>query len=191
MNVYDFDNTIYRGDSTFDFIKWCIKKKPSLSLKVSRCIPSFLGYSLKLSGKTRFKEKMYSFVQDISDIDVWVEEFWQTHKQNIKRWYLANHKDDDVIISASPEFLLLPICKSLGISHLMASKVDKHTGFYLDINCYGAKKVHRFLEKFSNEIDEFYSDSFSDSPLAEKAKTAYFVDGDILIPWDIAKSRKG
>ena len=31
MNVYDFDKTIYDGDSTTDFIAWCIRRRPSLA----------------------------------------------------------------------------------------------------------------------------------------------------------------
>ena len=30
--VYDFDETIYDGDSTVDFYKYCVKRKPSLLL---------------------------------------------------------------------------------------------------------------------------------------------------------------
>ena len=33
MNVYDFDNTIYDGESALDFFWYCLKKKPVL-LKV-------------------------------------------------------------------------------------------------------------------------------------------------------------
>ena len=97
---------------------------------------------------------------------------------------MVQQREDDVIISASPEFLLKPICIRLGISNLMASVVDKRTGMYLGINCHGEEKVRRFYKKFNQEIDEFYSDSFSDAPLANIAKKAYLVDGDILIPWD-------
>ena len=28
MNVYDFDKTIYKGDSTLDFYFFCLRKKP-------------------------------------------------------------------------------------------------------------------------------------------------------------------
>ena len=30
MNVYDFDDTIYAGDSTVDFFFYCLKKKPAI-----------------------------------------------------------------------------------------------------------------------------------------------------------------
>lgn len=183
MNVYDFDDTIYRGDSSADFVKWCMKKKPSLYLYHIRTGIVFGAYKAKITDKTYFKEKMFGFVRHIPDIDSLVEEFWDEHIKNIKKWYLEHQKEDDVIISASPEFLLAPACRRLGIKHLMASKVDKHTGFYLGVNCFGAKKVQRFNEKFTEEIDEFYSDSLADTPLAKIAKKAYIVKGDDLIPW--------
>jgi len=34
MNVYDFDGTIYNGDSTVDFFLFALKRKPSLLLNV-------------------------------------------------------------------------------------------------------------------------------------------------------------
>lgn len=183
MNVYDFDDTIYRGDSTSDFVKWCVKKKPRLALHHAKTGIVFCAYKARLTNKTYFKEKMYGFLQYIPDIDEWVEEFWDEHMKNIKSWYLNHKKPDDVIISASPEFLLKPVCRRLGIKNLMASQVDKHTGFYLGINCFGAKKVHRFMEKFNDNIDEFYSDSLSDAPLAKLAEKAYLVKDNTLIPW--------
>ena len=183
MNVYDFDNTIYVGDSTFDFIKWCVKKKPVLSLLLVRGGLSFCAYSAKLCSKTYFKEKLYSFLRGIPDIDDFVTEFWTVHFHKIKPWYMTTKKSDDVIISALPEFLLIPVCKRLGVENLMASRVDKGTGLYLGINCFGEEKVRRFREKFSGEIDEFYSDSLSDTPLAKLAKLAYLVEDNNLIPW--------
>lgn len=183
MNVYDFDNTIYRGDSTNDFIRWSVRKKPQLMAKLPRAGVSFLLYRTKLGTKTNFKEKLFSVVQNIPDIDKWLDEFWDEHIKNIKKWYLDQKRDDDVIISASPEFLLIPACKRLGISNLMASRVDKSTGFYLGVNCFGAEKVRRFYEYFNDDIDEFYSDSDTDAPLAKLANEAYLVADDILIPW--------
>ena len=32
MNVYDFDGTIYDGDSTLDFWYFCLKKHPQILL---------------------------------------------------------------------------------------------------------------------------------------------------------------
>ena len=89
-----------------------------------------------------------------------------------------------MIISASPEFLLAPICRKLGIKHLIASKVDSKSGKYSGINCHGKEKVRRFCEKFKDgEVDEFYSDSLSDTPLAEISKKAFLVNGNKITEW--------
>lgn len=186
MNVYDFDDTIYRGDSTADFIFRCLKKKPSLAFKIASCGVPFIAYLTKRGSKTAFKEKMYSFLQKIDNIDKEVEDFWNENLHNIKSWYKKQQRDDDVIISASPEFLLAPICKKLGIKYLIASQVNKTTGIYSGINCYGTEKVRRFYEVFGEgtEIDSFYSDSQSDKPLADLASNAYLVDGDKITQWE-------
>ena len=89
-----------------------------------------------------------------------------------------------MIISASPEFLLKPICKKLGIKYLIASRVDPSTGMYLGENCYGEEKVRRFKKQFDTKPEEFYSDSLSDAPMANIAEKAFLVDDDILIPWE-------
>ena len=113
-----------------------------------------------------------------------VKDFWKEYIGNIKPFYLEQKKDDDVIISASPEFLLKPVCKRLKIKNLMASKVDMHSGKYSGVNCHGKEKVKRFYEAFPDgKIDNFYSDSYSDSPLAEIAEKAFMVDGDKVEGW--------
>ena len=30
MNVYDFDNTLYKGESSYDFFFFCLKRKPKM-----------------------------------------------------------------------------------------------------------------------------------------------------------------
>ena len=151
---------------------------------------SFLKFTLGKITKTRFKEVMYRFLGEIPDVDMFVREFWAIYKDNIFEWYYETKREDDVVISASPEFLLEGFCKSLGVSCLMASRVDKNTGKYDGENCYGKEKVRRFREKFGDEqIDCFYSDSLSDTPLAEISRKAYIVTPKgALVPWDEFKA---
>jgi phosphoserine phosphatase len=102
----------------------------------------------------------------------------------IKEFYIKARQDSDVVISASPEFLLRPVCDSLNIKNLIASRVDKNTGRYSGENCWGAEKLRRLREEMGNaSVREFYSDSLSDAPLAEIAETAYIVRGENIIPW--------
>lgn len=184
MNGYDFDKTIYNGDSTRDFYIFCLKRHKKIMLTFPALIGAFTKfYIFKIGTKTDFKQVMYRFLRYIN-IEKDLPEFWESHKKNMKGWYFKQQKEDDVIISASPEFLLEPICSELNIKYMMASKVDSKTGIYDGINCHGKEKVRRFYEKFPDgEIDEFYSDSYSDSPLAEISKKPVLVKGDELLDW--------
>lgn len=184
MNVYDFDKTIYDGDSTAHFYLYCLKTQPSTWKWLPYQALCAIPFGLKLLEKTKFKQEFYKFFTSVKDIDKTVEEFWKSHKTGIKKWYLDTQKVDDVIISASPYFLLEPIIKELGITCLMASNVDKFTGKYDGINCHGKEKVRRFYQEFPDgQIDEFYSDSLSDSPLADISKKAFIVSGCTISKW--------
>lgn len=184
MNVYDFDNTIYAGDSTAGFYKFCLKRHKKILLLSPNLLYSFVKYYVFKSGtKTQFKESMYKFLK-YCDIDKDVEDFWAQNRCNLKDFYIKQKKADDVIISASPEFLLKPLKKEFGFT-IIASLVDKKSGKYTGINCYYDEKVRRFYSMFPDgEIDEFYSDHYSDEPLAKLAKKAFIVDGEKIIDWD-------
>ncbi|MBQ8163262.1 MAG: HAD-IB family phosphatase [Clostridia bacterium] len=184
MNVFDFDGTIYNGDSSKDFFFYCLKHYKKTRKRILPTIWYGLGYGLRIIKKIKFKQKFFEFFKDIDDIDKAVEEFWAEKEKNIKSWYLELKEPTDVIISASPEFLLEPICKKLGAECLMASRVDKHTGLFDGANCHGQEKVSRFFEKYpEGEIDEFYSDLYCDTPLARLSKRAYIVKGEKLKDW--------
>ena len=184
MNVYDFDKTIYHGDSTAHFFIYCLKTQPSTWKWLPYQGLCAIPFALRIMKKTAFKQRFYSFLKSVRDIDGTVEAFWKIHKKNIKPFYAETRREDDVIISASPYFLLEPIIRDLGIKHLMASNVDKFTGRYNGINCHGSEKVRKFYEVFPDgEIDEFFSDSLVDSPLAEISKKAWMVTGFELSPW--------
>ena len=147
---------------------------------------AFARYSVGRIDKTQMKERLYRFLQSV-DTQSMVEAFWATHKKNIYPWYPAQHRSDDIVISASPEFLLEPICKSLGIHTLMASRVDPRTGKYDGQNCHGEEKVRRLYEQTGvTHIDKFFSDSLHDLPLARIADEAYLVNrSGELRKWDV------
>lgn len=184
MNVFDWDGTIYDGDSTRDFVFYCFKRFP----KTRRHIPSILwygaGFGLRIVKKKTFKQKLFAIVSKIDDLAGAVSDFWRINNKKIKKWYLDMKQPTDVIISASPEFLLEPICRELGVHSMMATRVDTKTGLFNGENCIGEEKVVRFNERYpGEEIDEFYSDRYVDTPVARVAKKAIMVKGDKLTPW--------
>ncbi|WP_321993045.1 HAD-IB family phosphatase [Clostridium butyricum] len=185
MNVYDFDKTIYAGDSTLDFYFFSLKKSPMLIRFLPIQIIGFIKYMFGMYSKLQFKEKFYSFLKGIKDVDSMVELFWNENQDKIKDWYLKSKEESDVIISASPEFLLNNICRRIGIKHLIASEVNKNTGICEGENCYGEEKVLRFKKYFEKgEIKKFYSDSLSDAPISLMASERYIVTGNNILQWD-------
>ena len=185
MNVYDFDKTIYMGDSSLDFYLYCVAHYPFILYYLPYQIFAFFIYKVGIMKKTKCKECFFIFLRGIPDIDRVVKEFWNKNEKKIYSWYIKQKQDSDFIISASPEFLLKEICDRIGVTHLIASKVDKHTGKFESENCYGLIKKQRFLEEQPRaRVENFYSDSVSDTPMALMAQNAYIVHKDIIKDWE-------
>ena len=183
MNVYDFDNTLLRGDSTARFFAWCLRRCPRMWPDLPGQAVNGLMYVLRLRPKQAAKQRMFRFLRYIN-VERELQAFWQVNLSRVKGWYRATQRPDDVVISASPEFLVRPACEAVGIRWVMASPVDMRTGVFSGPNCHGPEKVRRFRERWPDAaIDEFYSDSLSDQPLAALAKRAWLVKGDRLLPW--------
>lgn len=183
MNAYDFDGTIYDGDSTIDFYLFCLRKKPSILLCFPKQLVGFFLYSINRISKTKFKELFFCFLKRI-DILKYVSIFWDENNYKIMKWYRKQKKEDDVLISASPDFLLKPICQRLGIQYLVATKFDTKSCKIIGENCYGKNKAFRLLHEFESiTIEEFYSDSDSDLPMARLAKKAYKVKKGKIHDW--------
>ena len=184
MDVYDFDGTLYRGDSTADFFKWCMRRHPSIALTLPRTGAAAIAcFGVHAVDKTQFKAALYRFLPRIPDVEGEVERFWRTHGRNISGPCHASA--GDLVISASPEFLLRDVCVRRGLA-LIASQVDPHTGRVLGPNCSGNQKIARFREQHPTAIIEhFYSDSRNDDPLASLAHEAFMVDipAGKITPW--------
>ena len=183
MNVYDFDDTIYSGDSSVDFWKFCARRHLKTLLSLPKFGFSMFKYLFGLCGKTELKENFFSFLHYLPDVDADVSAFWDKQFSKVQPWYLSEKQESDVIISASPEFLLRPAAEKLEVS-LIASRVDAKTGKFSGENCKGEENVRRFSAEFPNtEVSKFYSDSLSDTPLAEIADEAFVVRKNEFIPW--------
>lgn len=186
MNCYDFDQTVFFPDSSYLFVMHCLRRYPRAVL---RALPGtvFVGLLrfLGLRDTRELKQKVFSFLPYLDDVDRVVEEFWEENfEPGIAAWYLGQRRDDDLILSASPEFLLRPAAERLGV-RLISTRMDRHTGEIIGKNCHDYEKVTRFCQAFPGQRPEsFYSDSLSDSPMARIADRAFLVkDRDTRSPW--------
>ena len=185
MNAYDFDRTIYKKDSSVEIYVFLLKKKPTLAFL---CLPvqivAWVGYFLKLLTKEEMKARYFCFLKHV-DVEGFLDEFVDREIGKIGQWYLERRNAGDVIISASPRFLVERFAERLGVEHVIASEVDKHSGAFLSKNCHGEEKVRRFYEEFpAGKVEEFYSDSLSDAPMARIAQKAFLVKGEEVVEWE-------
>ena len=184
MHIYDFDQTVFVPDSSFCFVRFCLRHYPRAVLSA---LPA-AGYTgvLRLMDKAdtkELKEHIFSFLPRLDDVERIVEEFWTEHRKNLAPWYLEQKREDDLILSASPEFLLRPVCAELGV-RLIATRMDPYTGKIRGLNCHDEEKVRRFRRAFPEEhAEEFYSDSLVDEPMARIADRAFLVKNGVPSPW--------
>ncbi|MFR1904953.1 MAG: hypothetical protein ACLS28_03835 [Clostridium neonatale] len=61
INIYDFDGTIYRGDSSIDFWKFCIKKKPIILKRIPIQVTALILNKFSILNTTKFKSIFFYF----------------------------------------------------------------------------------------------------------------------------------
>ncbi len=181
MNVYDFDKTIYPHDSATDFFWYCARRHPSALLTLPAAGLTALAHLGKSDLHGAVKERIYSFLRRIPDADAMAARFWDEHFKLIFPWYLDRRREDDVIVSASPSFLVGEACRRLGV-RCLGTEMDRRTGRLLSPNCRGAEKIRRFREACGDApVEEFFSDSFADRPMMELAESAYLMKNGAVV----------
>ena len=143
-----------------------------------------LRLALRRTDKTGFKGVFLQFLRDVPEPEAEIERFWDANMTDIHRWYLAQRRADDVVVTASPVSIVRPACARLGIAHVLGSPVDVRTGDYHGVNCHGAEKARVFRSAFPDaRVERFYSDALGDAPLARLASEAFLVKGEHPAPW--------
>jgi len=188
MNVYDFDKTIYNGDSSADLVKYALLKHPAALITLPSIAWHGLRYFLGLDNKERFKEQVFSFLRYVGNLEAFLDDFWAKHERKLSAWYLKQKSEDDIIVSASSHFALEPLCRRLKVG-LIATDVDRKNGRFNGANCHGEEKLRRFRQLYPDAvIDGVYSDSLSDAPLALAARQAFLVKRGRPRPWDARRA---
>ena len=179
MNIYDFDNTILKGDSSFKFIVYSLVRHP---IKVIPCLFKGLKLKIKKEDLGNIKSAIFSFVKSIPSLEEYVNKFIFHNLKHVKGFYLNRQKESDIVISATFDFIIVPFCHKLGINNVIATKYDVKEGSIIGLNCKGEEKVRRLKEEFGDiTISEAYSDSLSDEPMLKLASKSYLVKGENLI----------
>lgn len=178
MNVYDFDKTIFDGDTEDYFFAYLFKVRRLPFYKLNYEWHELLCRH-KIAGKTFCRRADYRVLTQIEDIDTFLEEYWNEHEKFMMPWYFEVKQPDDLIATGTPRFLMEPIMRRLGLKNLIATDMDRKTG-RINGRFLGAHlKVDVFNQQFPGQkIDRFYSDTYSDHFLADIADSAFLIEED-------------
>lgn len=182
MNAYDFDETVYSGECSIEFFLYCLRLDPSLIKFIPGVIKGFFLYKKE---KITLEQMMNDYGRKIEDyisthslsFEEAVVKFWDKHIKKIKPFYLNQKTEDDIIITASPDFLMREVCNRLGVCNLICTGFDLKTG-KITSPCFREAKVDCFLKNFPDgKIDKFYTDSMNDKFLMPFSDEVYIVKG--------------
>ena len=192
--VYDFDKTIYGGESGTNFFTYYLRNYPLKGLLFGLTyLKEVLFYLIKITDLKRLKERFFIFLESHSneEIENIVDGFWKEYGKKMYSWtqeeLWENKKEADMVIvtSATPLFLLERLIPEMGYDMVFGTefKGDGKEKFAAEIkgeNNKGMEKVRK-LDKWAKEnnieyeIIKFYSDSLADKPLYDIAEKKYWI----------------
>ena len=179
MKAFDFDNTIYRGESSVDFAFYMIKDNKRILKYIPTILFSLAGYKLCLLKKERLESIINNFFAGILEgtesPDDFVKPFWDTHADKLNENMLRLIEPGDVIISASPVDLIAGISGKLNTKNIIGSEIDLKQKKITWFN-FGENKVKRYRELYgSRKIDAFYTDSYNDKAMMDISGEVFIV----------------
>jgi len=181
--VFDFDKTLTYVDTILPFFKFCAKKDIKYPFKLGSY------YALMVLAKfgyiSNFKLKDIGIKLFLKNLDKnKFERLSKDFKNHVKLntlYYETDFSDKNIqyyIISASFENYLKHFFPSN--VKIIGSKIkfENNKPVGLLFNCYKQAKLKALKKEGINQIDIFYTDSFSDYPLAKISDKVVIVDKD-------------
>lgn len=126
MKVFDFDNTLYHGESSIDFAIYMIRKNKKIILWLPRIFYNLARYKLCLVSRNSMEATINSFLRScFTDKDELIDDtrdFWRRNKRKLDRKMLGRIKSGDIIITAGPSFLFEAISGILGTKRMICPR---------------------------------------------------------------------
>jgi len=181
MNVWDFDNTIYRGESGMHFFWYYLKRKPSLVRHAPKVFRGIYDYKRGNIGVDdvykRVGDVLTSFLTEAGGKNLAddARDFWDKHEHRVLPFYAQLQQPDDLIISAGPEQSLREICGRIGVKRFIGTVIDDEER-RVKFVCFRENKVKAFHEQYPGaQIENFYTDSHNDKPMMDISKHVFLV----------------
>ncbi len=192
LNVYDFDGTLYKGESSLHFACFCLLRKPKILLFFPKILSLYKKHKKNElcleEANLLFKKLLEQTIVDDYELEKLLQTFWRKHEKNLNWPLIDTMKEKDVILSAGPDFLLKS--SPLKDKNIFCSEIDLKNKKILFF-CYGENKRIKFKEKYKEErIEKFYTDSYSDLPLMNLAQEVYLVEHGVGLGKKINQKEK-
>lgn len=166
-DLYDFDKTIFNGESGTYFYLFELRRHPRFLLNLPGHIITLIKFSLGKISTEKFKETFYGPLKSV-DCEKETKLFWEKYEHKINPYFLNRDKSVKTIVcSASPVFQIKPICDKLGVDLIVATEFDPKTGKAIGLNCKDGEKIERMKKDAAGyTIRDVYTDNLkSDGPL--------------------------
>jgi phosphatidylglycerophosphatase C len=184
--VFDLDHTLYKGDSSIDFLLFFIKKKPFYFFVLFYQSYYFVLYKLRIISLLEFKSQFFIFLTFLNEENrnKLINNFWNNRKEKhfnqdlLKRIdYFKGRKIEVVIASASLQLIISVLKQKLGIDVIVATELEiVKNKVKIFENCRGEVKIKKLKESYGDFfILEAYSDNSDDIDLLNMASKGYVV----------------
>ena len=180
IKVFDFDNTLYHGESSIDLAFYLIRRNKRILLYVPSILINLAKYKMCLVDREKAEQEINDFlkvaVKDKYEAAEIVESFWAENSYRLDENMIKRVRKDDVIITAGPDMLIAGIKDKLGTDNIISSIIDPDKREMVYFN-FGENKAKRYKEVYGDTpIESCYTDSFNDKPLMKLANKVYIVE---------------
>jgi len=191
--VFDFDHTLYEGDSGSDFFLWLLQRQ-ILRLVIAIILTPLLAPLVAFLPTRRYGVGGYIWIASVgllksADLEEWINRYVQTHKTTICQRLLPQalavfqaHRDqgDEVIVAtgAPPQLAkaILALVGQEAVPILGSALVAEGEALRLRQHCHHQQKMHMLRAQGYGDIAMAYSDSRADLPLLQAAKKPVVVN---------------
>jgi hypothetical protein len=176
-DLYDYDGTICPGDTGSAFWLYCLLRRPYILVFLPLQLAGVLYYLCGRGEKPARYLTVYCYLRAVNGPKL-AQRFAEKRVRKTYPYFINRDRTHPAVVcSASPEFLLRPICDRLGAERLVATDVDPKTGALRGKTCKENEKVRRLREALPDvTFDSVYSDSLRhDTPILKLGRTAYRV----------------
>ncbi|WP_037587521.1 HAD family hydrolase [Stenoxybacter acetivorans] len=204
LAIFDLDNTLINCDSDNEWPKYLMQKgvvdKTFVDMKNNKFYQDYLNGCLNIDEFLAFQLEPLSRFSRIQLNEMHAEfmrDFILPNVGEMAKMLVKGHADagDELLmISATNEFLITPIARMFGISHVIGVSLEtdeqgNYTGNYTGTPSFKEGKVTRlyqWLAKQGKTLADyeniyFYSDSHNDLPLLEMVNQPVAVNPDAVL----------